>query len=147
MAVLFSKCGEKEHAYLISDFRRNMADLSPLNTMWAIEFSYMLWYNFPFILSFLRVFIINGSEFCKMLCLHQPVWLYGFSSFDCDCDWLYRLIFLFWFLYFLISIFCICILIDFCVITGINPTWLCCIIFFIYCWIPFANIGWEFCVC
>lgn len=40
-------------------------------------------------------------------------------------------------------------LINFCMlnqsgIPGINPTWPWSIMVFIYCWIPFANICWEF---
>lgn len=81
--------------------------------------------EFPSLLSFLRVFIMNGYWVCLLLFLHQLV---------CLCDFFLILLSVWW-----------VILIDFWVlnlpcIAGINPTWSCSIITSIFCWILFASI-------
>ena len=90
--------------------------------MLAVGFSYMSFIilrNTPCIPTLLSVFIINGcctlsnaySAFIDMI-----MWFLSF---------VYVIFYVYWFAY---------------IVAGMNPTWLWCMIFLMYCWMWFANI-------
>ena len=70
---MLNSSSESGHPCLVSDFRGNAFNFSPLRIMFAVGLSYMAFIMLRYVPSmpaFWRVFIIMDVEFCQRLSLH-----------------------------------------------------------------------------
>ena len=123
--TLLSNSGKSGHPCLIPDIRGNAFRLSPLSITLAVGLSYMAFFmlrHVPCTLTFWRFYL--------------KCWIFA-KAFSASLEMII------WFLFSLL-LWCI-LLINFQIlknlcIPGINPTWSCCIILLMCCWVQIASI-------
>ena len=126
--TMLNNSGESGQPYLVPDLSGNGFSFSPLKTMLAVGLSYMAFImlrKVPSVPTFWSVFIINGCWILSKAFSASVEMIIWFFSFSFWCDVSHCLICGYW------KTSCI---------PGINPTWSCCIILLMYCWIQIASI-------
>lgn len=118
------KNSESAHLYFLYDLRRKASNFSLLSMVLTVDLSYML---------FIMLRYIHSPLCWEVFFFLNHKWMLDFiKSFFCIC-WDDNMI----------SSVCYCVFMDIekpSLISEVNPIWLWCMIFLMYCWIRFACV-------